>query len=375
MSIKKLTVAICAFSLATLNGTQVSAQAPAKPDSELMKKGEDLYSKMRLKEAAETYREVIRLEPDNDKAHQRLGAVLAGMEDYETAILEEKTAAKLNPKNFLPHVILGQIYANQAGGDPKKMQEALKEFEIAVELKPTSFKARLDLGFAQAQLGQVEKAIETYKKADEIDQEKVKKGNEPQRDATPLLNVGVLLAQQLKYKEAIAAEEEALKINKNVPAIYINLGNIYAESGDNDKAVKAFEDAIKLIPARKTPVNFIPSLANAHSGLGWVLQKKGNYSAAIAEQRKALKVAPDFGAARRRLAKALADNGEAIEAEKEYERSVKDGPKDVTTHVEYAQFLKKMGKKDQAVQHLKTALEINPESKIAKEELSKVNTN
>lgn len=374
MSIKKLTLAVCAISLAI--GTAAHAQSTtAKPDSELMKKGEDLYAKMRLKEAAEVYREVIRVEPDNDKAHQRLGAVLAGLEDYETAILEEKTAAKLNPKNFLPHIILGQIYANQAGSDPNKMKDALKEFEIAVELKPTSYKAHLDLGFAQAQQGQVEKAIATYRKADEIDQAKVKKGDEPKRDATPLLNLGVLLAQQSKFKEAIEAEEEALKINKNVPAIYINLGNIYAESGDTDKAIQAFEDAIKLIPARRTPPQFIPSLANAYSGMGWMLQKKGNFSGAIAEQRKALKVAPDFSAARRRLARALADNGEAIEAEKEYERSVKDGPKDVTTHVEYAQFLKKMGKKDQAVQHLKTALEINPDSKIAKEELSKVNTN
>ncbi len=373
MFIKKLTVAICAISLAI--GTAAYAQSTAKPDSDLMKKGEDLYAKMRLKEAAEVYREVIRLEPDNDKAHQRLGAVLAGLEDYETAILEEKTAAKLNPKSFLPHIILGQIYANQAGSDPNKMKEALKEFEIAVELKPTSYKAHLDLGFAQAQQGQVDKAIATYRKADEIDQAKVKKGDEPKRDATPLLNLGVLLAQQSKFKEAIEAEEEALKINKNVPAIYINLGNIYAESGDTDKAIQSFEDAIKLIPARRTPPQFIPSLANAYSGLGWMLQKKGNFSAAITEQRKALKVAPDFSAARRRLARALADNGEAIEAEKEYERSVKDGPKDVTTHVEYAQFLKKMGKKDQAVQHLKTALEINPDSKIAKEELSKVNTN
>jgi Tetratricopeptide repeat. len=53
---------------------------------------------MKLKEAANQFREAIRQEPNNAKAHQRLGAVLAAMNDYETAILECKQATKLDAK-------------------------------------------------------------------------------------------------------------------------------------------------------------------------------------------------------------------------------------------------------------------------------------
>jgi Flp pilus assembly protein TadD len=98
--------ALLTLSVATL-------PAIAQDVSDAMKKAESSYARMNLKEAASQFREVIRMEPNNAKAHQRLGAVLAAQEDYETAILECKTAIKLDNKDFLPHVILGQILANK----------------------------------------------------------------------------------------------------------------------------------------------------------------------------------------------------------------------------------------------------------------------
>ncbi|MFN8553827.1 MAG: tetratricopeptide repeat protein [Candidatus Obscuribacterales bacterium] len=95
----------------------------APPESAQMRKAESLYGRGKVKEAIAEFREAIRLEPNNAKAHQRLGAALAANEDYETAILEEQQAIKLDPKYFLPHVVLGQIYANQS-----KIDLALKEF-------------------------------------------------------------------------------------------------------------------------------------------------------------------------------------------------------------------------------------------------------
>ncbi|NJL71684.1 MAG: tetratricopeptide repeat protein [Candidatus Competibacteraceae bacterium] len=134
-AVKVLSTSLCAM-------TTLALPALAQ-ESEAMKKGEAAYQKMNLKEAAAQFREVIRQEPANAKAHQRLGAVLAAMEDYETAILECKQSIKLDGKNFLPHVVLGQVLANQG-----KMEEALAEFQEACKLKPTSFRSHMDLGFA-----------------------------------------------------------------------------------------------------------------------------------------------------------------------------------------------------------------------------------
>ncbi|MBP7578462.1 MAG: tetratricopeptide repeat protein, partial [Candidatus Obscuribacter sp.] len=83
---------LASFALLTLSVMVLPAQAQDVSDA--MKKAEASYARMNLKEAASQFREVIRLEPNNAKAHQRLGAVLAAQEDYETAILECKTAIK-----------------------------------------------------------------------------------------------------------------------------------------------------------------------------------------------------------------------------------------------------------------------------------------
>jgi len=85
----------------------------AAPEDSLIERGDGLMARQRFKEASSTFREAVRVNPDSSKAHLKLGASLAAQDDYETAILEEKTALKLDPQAFLPHIVLGQIYANQ----------------------------------------------------------------------------------------------------------------------------------------------------------------------------------------------------------------------------------------------------------------------
>ncbi|MGH9547735.1 MAG: tetratricopeptide repeat protein, partial [Terriglobales bacterium] len=163
-----------AFSLALAAALAVAPNLVALADddphkvqetlSPAMKKGEGLYQRGQYKEAAEQFREEIRTSPDNAKAHCRLGACEAGMGNDDTAILEETTSAKLDPKYFLPHVVMGQVYSN-AG----KLDLAVKEFKQAVTLKPTSFLSHIDLGVALVQIGETDEAIRVNKEASEMD--------------------------------------------------------------------------------------------------------------------------------------------------------------------------------------------------------------
>src|SRR5271168_563773 len=91
-----------------LSCVSVGAQTqPAQDVDELIKKGDLSLGHHKYKEAADTFRDAIRVQPDSARAHTKLGSVLAANEDYDTAVLEEQTASKLDPKYFLPHVILG----------------------------------------------------------------------------------------------------------------------------------------------------------------------------------------------------------------------------------------------------------------------------
>jgi Flp pilus assembly protein TadD len=47
---------------------------------EAIQKGDELFAKMKVKEAIQQYREAVRMSPDNAKAHHKLGAALASSE-------------------------------------------------------------------------------------------------------------------------------------------------------------------------------------------------------------------------------------------------------------------------------------------------------
>ncbi len=362
-NIKNLAIVLALSTIATGAATAADTASDAK-DSAVMQKAEKLYKDGKLQEAANQFREAIRDEPDNAKAHQRLGIVLAAIgtitqdeaqrkEIDDTAILEEKQSAKLDPKHFLPHVVLGQIYANRG-----QFEEAVKEFKQAITLKPDSFRSHLDLGIAYTHLDKETEALAAYRKAAEIKPDA----------AVPHINIGVLLQSQGDFKNAIEAENKALSLKPNpyeAHAANFNMGNIYADANDPDNAIKAYQAALKINPKHLL----------SQSGVGWMQAKKGNYDEAIATQRKVLKSAQDpimASIARGRLATALADKGNTKEAEKEFQKCMDIKPPNPITMMEYGRYLEKAGRKSEAKKQFQNALTIQPSFKPAKEALAKL---
>lgn len=314
-----LLVALCAA------GFPLSAMAAE--DSEAMKKAEALYKQLsnkNQKKVADAYREVIRTEPDNSKAHHRLGAVLATMDQYETAILECKQSVKLDPKSYLPHVIMGQVYANQG-----KWADAVKELDQAVALKPDSYRAWMDLGVVHARTNNIDEAIRVYGKAAQL------KPNDPAAH----LNLGVFLGNKGEHKKAIEELNSAIKLEDGKNFVtYLNLGNVYGDAKEDDKAIEAFKTSLKLNGGN----------ALSHSGLGWAYERKGEMTQAIKEQKIAMKLAPTFPQPVYRYACVLALQGKKNEAEAEFKRAINMKAKDPFAYVEYSKFLKSQNREDEA---------------------------
>ena len=57
---------------------------------------------------------------------------------------------------------------------------------------------------------------------------------------------GLALSKQGRWKEAVAAYEESLRLDPNNPQTYLNLGFVYYELGYDREAQAAFEKASKL---------------------------------------------------------------------------------------------------------------------------------
>jgi tetratricopeptide (TPR) repeat protein len=103
-------------------------------------------------------------------------------------------------------------------------------------------------------------------------------------DAVAHHGLGIALARQGKYDEAIAHFSEASRINPQDASNHFNQGNIRARQGKYDEAVAHFTEALRIQPG----------YAEAHfsRGLAYLIMK--DTTSALEEYRKLRTIRPDL---------------------------------------------------------------------------------
>lgn len=335
-----------------ISGFAPAAQA-ADP-SEQLKKADLILQEGNPKASVEILREVIRTNPDSAQAHMQLGMALAALDsqaekaDYETAILEEKQALKLDPKSFGARIMLGHIYANLNKGP-----EAIAIIKEAIEIKPTSYGAHRDLGIAYLVAEKPEEAQAEFKKAIEINPKKY--------DAH--MKLALVHSSNANFRDALNEAMEAVNLaGKASEAVESQLvfGTILIDSRNESEAIRPFKAV--LAKEKNNPI--------ALSGLGWALaQTDGKIEDGIRYQRSAIKVYP-YMPAYVRLAELLLKQNKPAEAEDEYKNALKINPDDPRVRTAYAKFLDGNGRKDDARGELKKVLDKKPNFKPASDALA-----
>lgn len=115
---------------------------------------------------------------------------------------------------------------------------------------------------------------------------------------------------QGRFNEAIAACQEAIKMQPDWAAAYVTMGNVHQAQTQVEKAVRSYQQALELNP----------NLAQAHANLGSMFYLQGKIKEAIDSYRQAVVLKPDLAAVYWNLAKALkqvGQNAEAIKAEQQ----------------------------------------------------------
>jgi len=116
-------------------------------------------------------------------------------------------------------------------GRPK---EALERIEKALALEPMSNEALRLLGRVRYELGDVNGAIEAYRRSLSIDE----------RDVWSMNNLGLIYIQQDRSSEALAPLARAVELRSNAPVFQNNLGTALERSGYPTAAAQAYEAAI-----------------------------------------------------------------------------------------------------------------------------------
>jgi tetratricopeptide (TPR) repeat protein len=191
-----------------------------------------------------------------------------------------------NPGCPTAYYNLGVVLVHQG-----RMDEAIAQFQQALQLKPDDAKAHNNLGSALLQKGALDEAIAHYRTA---------------LQSWPAYaeahdNLGSALLQKGAVAEAIAECREALRIQPHFTAAQNNLGLALVQNGRVDEAIALYQSALQADP----------DYADAHNNLGTALVQKGSMAEALTHFQRALQINPADPKTQNNLALLLATGAEA----------------------------------------------------------------
>ncbi len=188
---------------------------------------------------------------------------------------------------------------------------------------------------------------------DKTNKKAIEKTNSWQKDK--LISNALSLHSKGKIKEALEIYNFLIKNKIYDPIVFNNLGSIYSQLRQFDKAILLFDESIKKFP---NSLEAYPNLAN-------VLVIKGKSDIAKKILKRAIVLNPNYIRPYSNLAGIYIGEGNLKKAELFLRKSADINSKDINSLVNLGCVLKDLGKPKEAEKFLKNALEINPMSEIA----------
>jgi tetratricopeptide (TPR) repeat protein len=159
-------------------------------------------------------------------------------------------------------------------------------WKATLERNPVAWMAHDNLGAQLLRKGDVDEAIEHFRKAVEINA----------GDAESQANLGNALLQLNQTDEAITHYERALQIKPNYAEVHYNLANALLKSAQISEAITHYQISLQMKP----------NDVDAHNNLGVALLQEGRVDEAITSYEMALELEPKNTRAQANLAWALA---------------------------------------------------------------------
>jgi len=190
----------------------------------------------------------------------------------------------------------------------KNYEMASVEFNRSLQHDDTYKQSYYGLGIISDYQGKLDDAAKYYQKA--IDQDP---------DFSEAYNaLGVIYSKQKKWKEAIKAFNKALanKLYTTPHIPYLNLGDLYMEQKEYEKAAEAYRESKRFVNIEWTVLK-----------LGTALFEAGKIKEAITEFQEGVGLAPQNANMRYSLALAFLKDGDKKSALTEFKKAAELAPK------------------------------------------------
>ncbi len=334
----------------------------------LMVLGDILASQGKAEEAITYYDRISRVASGNARAPLLKGSLLEGLERFNQAFEEYKKAALIEPKNPLVQFYLGRAYlrANQ-------LPEAEKSLETAVSLKPNLLQARHHLAWVLERQGRTVEALKEYGLLLKLtpDNEYIKNrvsqlhssdslGQSPSQgfEAIPSglaeqpdihMRIATIYFEQTLYMRALD-EFQLVLAKHDYKDPHVLMARIYETHGRLDKAVEEFEKLRKLEPQS---LDLLLYTARLYS-----LMKKTQKSVGLLNE--AVAIEPENDQIHHSLAlayMALKKNEEAIATMR---KALALNPQKDSYYFDLGALMEKAGDYQGAIANMRLAIELNP---------------
>jgi len=252
--------------------------------------------------AVQRYGEALQQRPGDPWLHYNFGMLLYSAGGFEAAAEQFRILLA-----SLPHHAVARERLLAALLQTGNFQEAVVQSREALRLDPDFIAANYTLALAYSRMGKQTEAIAVYRELLRDDSDR----------APDIYNeLGQLYVQWARYGEAVEAFEEGMRIDRdaghgNKPEMIYNLGIALKRDGRIDEATRAFSRAVAryLEELRENP-----SSARLHLNLGSVYVEMRDFQRAAESFRLAAAADPANLQAHMNLAKSLVAQGRVADA-------------------------------------------------------------
>jgi len=235
------------ISLCLILGTVGCASKQEKEADHLKRASRYLESK-EYKKAIIELRNVVQLNPENDKAYYDLGEAYLKLNKGREAFQAFSRAVSINANNLQAQVRLGQLYLLG-----KKIDEAKKKAELVLEKDPKNIEALLLLSSIQVREKDLDSAIDTLERAISFEPKAFR----------PRLSLARIYLIKHDFSNAEKTYLEAIDLDPKSRIPYLELSQLYARKGELAKAENLLKKLISATPSDYQNLYFLASFCEA----------------------------------------------------------------------------------------------------------------
>jgi len=278
--------------------------------------------------AIETLEKVLRIDPDNAKAHFGLGMALSDRSsEYDRSLSHLRRAIELEPTNPTAHYMAGRVLTAQ-----EQLDEALQALQRSLELSPDLADAHYRIALVYTRLGDRDAARNHQQRFQEL----TRAQDDLEAEATRIgllrnAATAALASNELQeFRDAIGA---LLLAEPDNPGVLTLSARGALVAGDFDRGLADVTRALEITPERPEPLY-------VH---GMLLYRAGRHQEARLSLERALQANPLSAFVHGALGNALVALGETREAVDEYRAAIRLDPDQAAHYLNLATAYQTLG--------------------------------